>query len=866
MDYLLFLCYNLINIETEGIMLEYITSKNAEKLCTLFGITAEKIMKYDCIYNHELLCITKYSNGSIFLVTDSIYSEIALKNGFTESNTFGNSYEHKCNKIMIQGYKNYGSVEINGKPVYWICKASDGEDLKFPRKLDYYQISEAEYCNKCAIEESIKNNPILMLDTQVSRNSYNEKEKIKCAILGIETLSDTTFTDIINTDNPEKKLPEKTITKTNAANENFELQISESPEDGDEDYEEEDAHLSFLSRIFNMDDKKVLFAGGGFIALLIILFIFSSIGKSMKPNMEMMSLSKYYNINKKDEVVLVYNSEVLDRRGLYFNNTVYVDYDFVHDYLNERLYYDKNENLMLYTTSNAVIEMHNGKKEINVGGGKQSLSAPAYQITNNGKMWVNLDFISKYSPFTYQEFSLPYRVSITNYSKDTVIKTSVLPKNVKLRYKGNKKSEILYSTLENEPVIVEEDDGRWAKVSTMHGITGYIENKYTKNIEETSIKKNTFEETFNRKEYNGKICMLWHQVTNKDANNNISSIIEKSNGINIICPTWFYLNDSKGNIADIGSVSYVEQCHNNNIFVWGLVSNLENKNADYNMVLSKTSLRRNLVNNIIAVAKKYRLDGINIDFEALSNDNSDSFIQFIRELSVGLDQTNVVLSVDNYVPSDYTEFYNRSEQAKFADYIIMMGYDEHTSSSKEAGSVASMPWVSDGLKKTLENVPASQLILGVPLFTRVWKTIDGKLSSEAIGIEAMMNLIEAKDASTEWNNELGQFYVTYTDAENHFCQIWAEEANSISLKLKLMRENNISGAAFWKSGLEPQSLWTDIIKGYSNQDSNAGNEDNNDTNNSIIIEDVVNPSNIDAMEIDNNLNNTNNKETVNDEK
>ena len=171
--------------------------------------------------------------------------------------------------------------------------------------------------------------------------------------------------------------------------------------------------------------------------------------------------------------------------------------------------------------------------------------------------------------------------------------------------------------------------------------------------------------------------------------------------------------------SDLASTDYVDYCHSQGIDVWALVNNLENDEADSTEVLTHTSKRKKMANQLIAAAIQYNLDGINLDFEALPQEAGDAYVQFIRELSLKCENNGIILSVDNYVPMEYNRFYNRREQANFADYIIIMGYDEHYAGSDE-GSVASIGFVEEGIANTLQEVPAEQLILGAPFFTRVW--------------------------------------------------------------------------------------------------------------------------------------------------
>ena len=323
--------------------------------------------------------------------------------------------------------------------------------------------------------------------------------------------------------------------------------------------------------------------------------------------------------------------------------------------------------------------------------------------------------------------------------------------------------------------------------------------------------------------------MAWHQVTVPEANNNIVSVLQNTKGINVISPTWFYLNDNDGNIANLASADYVKYCHDKGIEVWGLVSNLENQEVSTTEVLTHTSKRENLENQISAAAIQYDLDGINVDFEALEAAVGEGFIQFIRELSLKCDGNGIVLSVDNYVSSEYTKFYDREEQAVFADYLIVMAYDEHYAGSKESGSVASIGFVTNGADDILaENVPSEQVILGMPFYTRVWaekpKESDGddaesasddyvpyELSSEACGMLSAQRLMEVNGAEKTWLEDMGQYYTEYVN-NNITYKIWFEDVRSIEEKLKVMDSHEFAGAAFWKLGLEDSTVWDTVIK------------------------------------------------------
>ena len=301
-----------------------------------------------------------------------------------------------------------------------------------------------------------------------------------------------------------------------------------------------------------------------------------------------------------------------------------------------------------------------------------------------------------------------------------------------------------------------------------------------------------------------------------------ASILESSKGINVLSPTWFYLNDNEGNLVSFADSSYVNYCHNHNVEVWALVNNLENQEVDTAYVLSHTSTRQNLVNQLISAAIQYNLDGINLDFESLNAEKvGDSYIQFVRELSLKCANNGIVLSVDNYVPSAYTQFYDRAEQALFADYVIIMGYDEHYAGCEEAGSVASLNWVKEAVTNTLKEVPADQIILGMPFYTRIWELTPSEeeaqdyviydVSSKAYGMSSAWKQVNNHGAETTWLADCGQYYAEYTEGDSIF-QVWLEDTTSMEERLKVMDENHLAGAAYWKLGFETNEIWDTIIK------------------------------------------------------
>ena len=311
----------------------------------------------------------------------------------------------------------------------------------------------------------------------------------------------------------------------------------------------------------------------------------------------------------------------------------------------------------------------------------------------------------------------------------------------------------------------------------------------------------------------GKVNMVWHQVTSTDANAYFADATANMTGVNVISPTWFYLLDTSGNIANISSADYVAQAHEKGLKVWGLIDNFTQE-VSTTETLSNTAARQNIISQLIQAATSVGMDGINVDFESLSEDVGIHFLEFLRELSIECHKNNLVLSVDNPVPEDFTSHYDRAEQGRVVDYVIIMGYDEHYVGS-EAGSVASLPWVEQGIQDTLDEVPAKRVINAIPFYTRLWRTTGGNVTSEAIGMDQAQQTIADNNVETYWDKTTSQNYGKY-DIDNSTYQIWLEDAQSVAEKVKLVSKYDLAGVSAWKLGFENNGIWQVISDNLNN--------------------------------------------------
>ena len=568
------------------------------------------------------------------------------------------------------------------------------------------------------------------------------------------------------------------------------------------------------------------------IAVLTCMFI-SYLIEKYSPSKERMAWTEYYSVSGEDEVAVILNNELTDIKGRMIDGEVYVTTDTLYDYLNERFYWDQAENLLLYTTPTEVITAAVGSTTYSVG--SQSYTEDYAPVKVDGDTaYVALAYIQKYTGLQYEVMMDEVnRVNLT--TEFGTVDTVTVKRNAQVRYRAGIKSPILTDVAKGDVLYVlpeEEDVGEWTKVRTSNGFIGYIRNRFLGEAGQETLTSNYEEPVYTNISKDYTINMAWHQVTNSDANNNVLEMIANTKGLTTISPTWFFLSDNEGNIESLASQTYVNYCHQNNIEVWALVEDIKYKDTilDYE-ILSRTSSRQRLVNNLIAKAIEFDLDGLNIDFEYINQDSAKAYLQFLRELSIKCRQNGIVLSVDNYRPADHNAFYDLEEQGTVADYVILMGYDEHYAGSETAGSVASINWVREGIELALEQVPAEKLINAVPFYTRLWEerplteeelaelsatdtSTQVKVSSKAYGMDAIDEILAANGVEKTWDETSGQYYAEYTEDGNTY-KVWLEEEESIALKASLIKEYNLAGISAWKLGFERQDIW-DVILRYVN--------------------------------------------------
>lgn len=565
-----------------------------------------------------------------------------------------------------------------------------------------------------------------------------------------------------------------------------------------------------------MSTKKKIVIPICALVLIIAILLGVTLYKKFSPSTDKMSLTKYFNTNK-DEVEVILGDKIYDEKAIMQGKEVYLNLDTVKSVINSRFYWDKNESLLLYSTPTAVISASVGSKDCFTNNSKTSKDYEIVMIKDD-VVYVALDYVKEYTALDYKTYKNPQRVVVTYEfdKKKSYIKTD---SDCKLRYKASIKSDILVELKENVKLRLlkkEDEETGFCKVMDASGVIGYVRAKDLQKSYEEADTTDFVEETYSHILKDEKINLVWHQVTNQTANGQLLDMLSTTKGVNVICPTWFATSDNSGSIDSIASDAYVTKAHQAGLEVWGLCNDFSPR-MKIGKVLEKTSKRQKLAKNLIAEAIRYSLDGINIDFENVKKDSGEDFIQFIRELGIMCRNNGIVLSIDNYPLRDYNEYYNRTEQANVADYVITMAYDEFYSGSETAGPVSSLSYVEDSTKDVLDQVPANQAITALPFYSRHWKetTKDGKvkLSSEACSMSYAQEILADSKVKATWDDATSMNYMEYTKG-NTVHKMWIEDINSLEQKMKAVSEKKIAGVAFWKLGMEDKSVW-DMIYRYN---------------------------------------------------
>ncbi len=535
---------------------------------------------------------------------------------------------------------------------------------------------------------------------------------------------------------------------------------------------------------------------------------------------KMANLNEYFRTTSDDTASVVEKGEVTDEKITVKDGRLYVPYDTVIEKYNENFYWEEASGQLLYTTGDGVYRAKPGDNYYSLeGNGIQSGYPACYK--DGDTVMVCLDYVRVFTNFEYRLFGgskEPYRAEVrTEWGTDVV--ADVKKDNVAIRTQADKEGDILKELRKGATVVVlDSENEKWVKVMSDDLISGYIETKHLGDKydrPQTPVNDVAPITVTPVADYSAPVVLAWHNIAGDNSTSSLKDNEKFLSYINVISPTWFSLADNEGTVESLGSSAYVETCHAKGVKVWGLVSNLTHPEVNTLEVLSNPDKRAFVIEQLLTYASQYNLDGINLDFESIPTEAGKAYVQFMREFCLKAHEKGLVVSVDNYVPKEYSMHYDREEQGIFADYVIIMGYDEHTSGSDEAGSVASLDFVLEGIEKTLEEVPKQKVINALPFYVRYWTVDDNGmiLDMQTLPMTKGLETAQAAGAEAKWDDATGQNYAEWkNDAGTN--KIWLEDEKSLQAKLEVMKAHDLAGAAVWQIAFGTESAFALIDEYY----------------------------------------------------
>lgn len=573
------------------------------------------------------------------------------------------------------------------------------------------------------------------------------------------------------------------------------------------------------------------------IAVVAMVAVKEGLFESFSYSTKEADLFSYYGVNGTDTAIVMVDGEPTEGRIRVVNGTLYIPLSDVKSIYTDRFYYEVTENKLLYTTEQQTVWTEPGTSSYTGAAGTVNTPYMPVFAEKDGEteqLFMALDYLRL---FVNMSVNLqggetePYRVEVKTVWN--TVQTAAVTKAHKLRTGEDKKSDILAELSEGETVTVLEQLGEWTKVTTERLITGYAETRYLGSVSETPEQPVTdvAPEQFTSLTADTPVVMMWHAISGVAGNDTFYSATEGIKAVNVLSPTWFSVAAEDGSVRHYASHDYVNAAHAKGMQVWAAVDDFnENRSfSDYDL-FTYPQRRQLLIDSLISLAKEYGIDGINVDFERVTADSGEAFIQFIRELSIACHQNGLVVSVDNYVPKAYNSFYHRREQGIFADYVVIMGYDETTVASDRAGSVASISFVQEGIVETLKDVPNNKVINALPFYTRVWEETpktDQEIADSAGDTEFVPyeldilatpsmkqedELLSNYHATPVWDATAMQNYATWTAGGKTY-EVWLEDSLSLQAKLEFMNALDLGGVAGWEITLAAPYVW-DLLDNY----------------------------------------------------
>lgn len=520
------------------------------------------------------------------------------------------------------------------------------------------------------------------------------------------------------------------------------------------------------------------------------------------------NISNNIIVDKNKSINLVINNKNvtsnLKKEIIIENDNIYISKQDLGNFFDKYIYEDTENNNIVTTYNNKIASISLEKNKININGSTKNTYAHAEN--KEGTIYVPITELEDVYGIEIKYLPDSKVLTIDSTSKEQ--KKGIITKNVSVKSSTKFISKTIDKVKKGSYVIVVSEDKGYTKIRTENGKVGYVK---TNKVANTVVVREEMQET---KQIEGKVNMVW------DYYSEVASAPDRTgvtmDGVNVVSPAFFHLNTSGELTENVGTQgqAYIDWAHSNGYKVWPMVQNAGNGMLKVTSdIMNDYNKRQKLINQIVNYCVKYKLDGINIDFENMKKEDKDMYSRFIIELTPRLKDMGIVVSVDVTAPDGsetWSLCFDRNVIGDVADYIIFMAYDQYGTSSNKSGTTAGYDWVNLSLNKFLktEEIESNKIILAIPLYTRLWtEDSSGKVVKQSTVSMKNIDSILPSGVNKQWDDNLKQYYVEYQDGQ-YTKKMWIEDEKSLKEKINLINSNNLGGVASWEKGMETDNFWT----------------------------------------------------------
>lgn len=504
----------------------------------------------------------------------------------------------------------------------------------------------------------------------------------------------------------------------------------------------------------------------------------------------------------KDASLVIYGDNIKTNYEPFVENGgLYLSVDTISKTIDENIYYDNIATKVIVTTSDKVIKLKIDENKISTNFEYSDIDTPAKFV--NGQPYIDVNLLKDVYNIKTEYNDKTNTIVVDKLSTSDI---PVIYNMVNVYDDISTKSNVLYILNKNDKVTVYSDSlehKSWHKIKTDKGIVGYISKNSVNLLEEEKE-----EETLNNDQKKEKIVMFWQYGSNL-----VTLGDSKIEGVNVVSPTWYELKNSSGEISSKYSSSYFAKAKEYGYKIWPIITNgidsASYSASDTSALLNSEYNREKFIKNLRNIAKKDKLDGINIDFESMKDEDRDTYTQFIRELTPILRNEGITVSVDFY----FVRYIDRQRIGEVVDYVALMGYDQKGSWSNESGSISSVKVVEEQISSLINDskIDSNKIILGVPFYTRLWieKNASEKPTTKIYSMQDCKDFISDNNITTVWDEDAGQNYAEIKKGELTY-KLWCEDNDSMQKRVELINKYNLAGISAWRKGLEISNTWKTI--------------------------------------------------------